>query len=69
MKRKGDVKFIIYQYLYILVICIIAIKHENLDLVPVMESKEDIISEDSLRKLYDAIKYLRFVDTSKYVLQ
>jgi hypothetical protein len=68
MKKSRDVKFIIYQALYILVICIVAIKHANLDLVQVMEQKEDIISEDSLRKLYEAIKLLRFVDTNYYVI-
>jgi len=67
MRKKGDVKFIIYQSLYILVICIIAIKGANLDLIRVMESK-DMISDDSLRKLYEAIKTLRFVDTTQYVI-
>lgn len=71
MKKAHDVKFIIYQSLYILVISIIAIKHANLDLNQVIdaEGKEiSFISEDSLRKLYDMIKTLRFVDTNYYVI-
>jgi hypothetical protein len=68
MKKRGDVKFIIYQALYIFVVCVVAIKHANLDLIPVMEQKEEIISEDSLRKLYEVIKSLTFVDTNYYVI-
>jgi hypothetical protein len=66
--KKHDVKFIIYQALYIFVVCVVAMKHANLDLTPVMVQKEDIISEDSLRKLFDVIKTLRFVDTNIYVI-
>lgn len=68
MKKRGDVKFIIYQSLYILVICIVAMKHATLDLIPVMEQKSDIISEDSLRKLYDQIKMMTMVDTTYFVI-
>jgi hypothetical protein len=67
MRKNKDVKFIIYQSLYILVICIVAIKGANLDLKPVMESK-DYISEDSLRTLWSLIKTLKFVDTTRYVI-
>jgi len=68
MKKSRDVKFIIYQSLYIFVVCVVAMKQANLDLTMVMEQKEDIISEDSLRKLYESIKTLKFVDTTKYVI-
>jgi len=37
MKKNKDVKFIIYQSLYIFVVCVIAIKGANLDLVKVLE--------------------------------
>jgi hypothetical protein len=67
MRKVRDVKFIIYQALYIFVICIVAIKGANLDLKPVMDAK-DYISEDSLRALYEIIKTLRFVDTNHYVI-
>jgi len=71
MKKTHDVKFIIYQSLYILVISIIAIKHANLDLNQVIdaEGKEiSFISEDSLRKLYELIKIMKLVDTTNYVI-
>jgi hypothetical protein len=71
MKKAHDVKFIIYQSLYILVISIIAIKHANLDLNQVIdaEGKEiSFISEDSLRKLYELIKIMKMVDTTNYVI-
>lgn len=68
MKKKSDVKFIIYQALYIFVVCVVAIKHANLDLIPVMEQKEEIISEDSLRKLYETLKLSIIVDSTKFVV-
>jgi len=67
MRKNRDVKFIIYQALYIFIICIVAIKGANLDLKPVMDAK-DYISEDSLRSLFEIIKTLRFVDTNYYVI-
>lgn len=71
MKKNRDVKFIIYQSLYIFVVCVVAIKGANLDLQPVIDTQGrqiSYISEDSLRKLYDAIRTLRFVDTNFYVI-
>ena len=44
MKEKKDVKFIIYQMLYVFVICVIALKGANLDLEEVI-SKENVVAE------------------------
>src|SRR5436853_5540583 len=71
MKRKNDIKFIIYQSLYIFVVCVIAIKGANLDLTQVVEDDgkpKAIISPDSLLKLYEIIKKSIIVDTSLYVI-
>jgi hypothetical protein len=71
MKKHRDVKFIIYQSLYIFVVCVIAIKGANLDLTQVIEddgTPRAQITEDSLRKLYELIKRSVIVDTNLYVL-
>jgi hypothetical protein len=71
MKRKNDIKFIIYQSLYIFVICVVAMKGANLDLTQVIEDDgkpKAIISPDSLLKLYEIIKKSIIVDTSLYVI-
>lgn len=39
MKKKNDVKFIIYQSLYIFIICVIAIKGASIDLTEVEERR------------------------------
>ena len=59
MKKNKDVKFIIYQSLYIFVVCVIAIKGANLDLVKVLEdygTPKAHITEDSLQKLLELLK-------------
>jgi len=51
MKKQKDVKFIIYQSLYIFVVCVIAIKGANLDLRQVVEDDGTVkpkITQDSL---------------------
>ncbi|NOS84690.1 MAG: hypothetical protein HOP31_06075, partial [Ignavibacteria bacterium] len=56
MKKQKDVKFIIYQALYIFVVCVIAIKGANLDLTQVVEDDgkpKVFLSPDSLQKLYE----------------
>jgi hypothetical protein len=71
MKKKGDVKFIIYQSLYIFVVCVIAIKGANLDLKQVVEDDGSLkpkISQDSLEKLYDLMQKMVMVDTNYFVI-
>ncbi|RPI13935.1 MAG: hypothetical protein EHM58_17455 [Ignavibacteriae bacterium] len=51
MKKKSDVKFIIYQSLYIFIICVVAIKGASIDLVEVEERRmkqETIVEVDTL---------------------
>jgi len=71
MKKKGDVKFIIYQSLYIFVVCVIAIKGANLDLRQVVEddgTPKPQISLDSLEKLYNLMQRMVMVDTNYFVI-
>jgi hypothetical protein len=71
MKKQKDVKFIIYQALYIFVVCVIAIKGANLDLTQVVEDDgkpKVFLSPDSLQKLYEIIKKSVIVDTNLYVI-
>lgn len=71
MKKKGDVKFIIYQSLYIFVVCVIAIKGANLDLKQVVEDDGSVkpkISQDSLEKLYEKMQKMVMVDTNFFVI-
>jgi len=71
MKKKSDIKFIIYQSLYIFVVCVIAIKGANLDLVQVIadDGKPKVfLSPDSLQKLYEIIQKSVIVDTNLYVI-
>jgi hypothetical protein len=71
MKKQKDVKFIIYQSLYIFVVCVIAIKGANLDLTQVVEDDgrpKVFISPDSLEKLMEIIRKSIIVDTSLYVI-
>lgn len=71
MKKKSDIKFIIYQSLYIFVVCVIAIKGANLDLVQVIadDGKPKVfLSPDSLQKLYEIIQKSVVVDTNLYVI-
>jgi hypothetical protein len=71
MKKQKDVKFIIYQALYIFVVCVIAIKGANLDLTQVVEDDgkpKVFLSPDSLQKLYEIIKRSVIVDTNLYVI-
>ena len=61
MRKQRDVKFIIYQSLYIFVVCVIAIKGANLDLVTVIAddgTPKVFLSPDSLQKLYEKIQKL-----------
>ena len=63
MRKNKDVKFIIYQMLYVLVICIIALKGADLDLEEVI-SKEKVVQKeyaDSLKSYLDSILALGLV--------
>jgi len=55
MKPKRDVKFIIYQSLYIFVICVVAMKGANLDLTQVIEGDDNkiAIEKEKLKNLID----------------
>jgi len=71
MKKNKDVKFIIYQSLYIFVVCVIAIKGANLDLVKVLEddgTPKAHITEDSLQKLLELLKRAIIVDTTRFAI-
>jgi hypothetical protein len=71
MKKKGDVKFIIYQSLYIFVVCVIAIKGANLDLVQVVADDGKVraeITPDSLIKLQDVLSKSMIVDTNLFAI-
>jgi len=71
MKKNKDVKFIIYQSLYIFVVCVIAIKGANLDLVKVLEddgTPKAHITEDSLQKLLELLKKSIIVDTTRFAI-
>lgn len=61
--KDRDVKFVIYQVLYIFVICVIALKGANLDLEEVIE-KETVVEReyaDSLKKYLDSLIALGLV--------
>jgi hypothetical protein len=71
MKKKGDVKFIIYQSLYIFVICVIAIKGANIDLVQVVTDDGKVraeITPDSLIRLQELLSRSLIVDSSRFVI-
>jgi hypothetical protein len=71
MRKKGDVKFIIYQALYIFVVCVVAIKGASLDLTQVIndDGKPKVfLTPDSLDKLLEIIKRSIIVDTNLYVI-
>lgn len=71
MKKSKDVKFIIYQALYIFVVCVIAIKGADLTLTQVIEDdgKPKVIltpeQMDSIQKLLDKAI---IVDTNRFAL-
>ena len=70
--KNRDVKFVIYQVLYIFVVCVVALKGANLDLTEVI-NKEDVVEKDyadSLKTFIDSLLALGLVpeinfDTNK----
>lgn len=68
MKKSRDVKFVIYQVLYIFVVAVLALKGANLDLQEVI-SKEKVIEKsyaDSLKKYIDSLLALGLVPEIKF---
>lgn len=65
MKGKGsrDVKFVIYQVLYIFVICVIALKGADINLEEVLDAKQVVKKTyaDSLKKYIDSILALGLI--------
>lgn len=71
MKKNRDVKFIIYQSLYIFVVCVVAIKGANLDLAQVVDPQGKHlvrISEDSVNVILEMLKKSVMVDTNQFVV-
>ena len=72
MKGHRDVKFIIYQVLYIFLVCVISLKGANIDLTEVL-AKDKVVNKqyaDSLKAYIDSILALGLVpeinfDTTK----
>jgi hypothetical protein len=61
--KNKDVKFIIYQVLYIFVVCVVALKGASLDLSEVL-SKDKVVEKtyaDSLKKYIDSLLALGLV--------
>ncbi|MFA5404067.1 MAG: hypothetical protein WC358_03955 [Ignavibacteria bacterium] len=63
MKKGRDVKFVIYQILYIFVICVIALKGADLNLEEVLDAKQVVkrTYADSLKKYIDSILALGLI--------
>jgi hypothetical protein len=71
LRKSRDVKFIIYQSLYIFVVCVVAIKGANLNLTQVVEddgTPKPQISMDSLENLYRLMQKMVLVDTNYFVI-
>lgn len=71
MKKSKDVKFIIYQALYIFVVCVIAIKGANLDLSQVVEddgTPKVILTPEAMDSLMKIIKTSVVIDTTKFAI-
>jgi hypothetical protein len=70
-KKKSDVKFIIYQSLYIFVVCVIAIKGANLDLVQVVadDGKEVVkLRPEQMDSINKLLERAIIVDTTIFVV-
>lgn len=63
MKKGRDVKFIIYQVLYIFVVCVIALKGADINLEEVLDAKQVVKKTyaDSLKKYIDSILALGLI--------
>lgn len=63
MKKGRDVKFVIYQVLYIFVVCVIALKGADINLEEVLDAKQVVKKTyaDSLKKYIDSILALGLI--------
>ena len=71
MKKKSDIKFIIYQSLYIFVVCVIAIKGANLDLEEVIGKNPSYAYIDTVGNvIIDRVTFSKMmvVDTHLFVV-
>jgi hypothetical protein len=71
MKKNRDIKFIIYQSLYIFVVSVIAIKGANLDLVKVLEDDgrpKVFMTQQQLDSIQELLKKAIIVDTTIFVV-
>ena len=71
MKKQKDVKFIIYQALYIFVVCVIAIKGANLDLTQVVEDDgkpKVTMTQNEIDSILALLKIAIIVDTNRFAL-
>jgi hypothetical protein len=69
MKTSRDIKFIIYQVLYLFVICVIALKGADINLDEVLDTKLAVKKSiaDSLSKYIDSLLALKLSDSSANV--
>jgi hypothetical protein len=71
MKKSKDVKFIIYQALYIFVVCVIAIKGADLTLTQVIEDDgkpKVILTPEQMDSIQELLKKAIIVDTNRFAL-
>ena len=71
-KKKRDVKFIIYQSLYILVIAMLGAKHVTINDIPDALKQGDTVMQitnlESLNRELDSLKKLSVFDSLKQVV-
>lgn len=70
-KKSKDVKFIIYQALYIFVVCVVAIKGANLDLAQVVEDDgkpKVVMTPEEMDSIQQRLQYSVIVDTNHFVV-
>ena len=71
MRKKGDVKFIIYQALYIFVVCVVAIKGASLDLTQVINDDgkpKVILTQAEMDSIQNLLKHSIIIDTTLFVV-
>jgi len=69
--RNRDIKFIIYQSLYIFVVCVVAIKGANLDLIKVLEDDgrpKVFMTQQKMDSIQELLKRAIIVDTTIFVV-
>jgi hypothetical protein len=71
MRKKSDVKFIIYQALYIFVVCVVAIKGASLDLTQVINDDgkpKVILTQAEMDSIQNLLKHSIIIDTTLFVV-